>query len=65
MSDIQQTRKSEPSKYAHKEIFEITPVKFGGSPTDPLNKTILNRSEHIQAVNYWNKILKTLSSQKR
>ncbi len=43
-----------------KEIFEITPVILGGSPTDPKNKTVLTRAEHIEAVNYWNKIISDL-----
>ena len=43
-----------------KEIFEITPVILGGSPTDPKNKTVLSRAEHIEAVNFWNKIISRL-----
>jgi len=42
------------------EIFEITPVILGGSPTDPKNKTILDRAQHIEAVNYWNEIIRQL-----
>jgi hypothetical protein len=40
-----------------KEIFEITPVALGGSPTDLSNKTLLSREEHIKAVVYWNRVL--------
>lgn len=47
-------------KLAWKEIFEITPVILGGSPTDPANKTVLNRSQHIEAVRYWNRIISDL-----
>lgn len=43
---------------AGKEIFEIHPVILGGSPTDPANKAILTREEHIQAVRYWNRVIK-------
>jgi hypothetical protein len=43
-----------------KEIFEIKPVILGGSPTDPVNKIFLSREEHIQAVVYWNRIIKEL-----
>jgi len=43
-----------------KEIFEITPVILGGSPTDPANKAILSREEHVKAVAYWNKIIAQL-----
>ena len=46
-----------------KEIFEITPVILGGSPTDPRNTTVLSRAEHIEAVNYWNKIISDLRKQ--
>ena len=41
-----------------REIFEIRPVILGGSPTDPVNKVLLNREEHIKAVVYWNKVVK-------
>jgi len=43
-----------------KEIFEITPVMLGGSPTDPANKILLSREDHISAVRYWNKIIRDL-----
>jgi hypothetical protein len=48
------------SPYAAKEIFEIKPVILGGSPTDPANKVILTREGHIEAVKYWNKLIKNL-----
>lgn len=43
-----------------KEIFEITPVILGGSPTDLSNKVLLTREEHIKAVVYWNRIVAEL-----
>jgi hypothetical protein len=43
-----------------KEIFEIHPVILGGSPTDPANKVILSRREHIEAVRYWNGIIRQI-----
>jgi hypothetical protein len=43
-----------------KEIFEIHPVILGGSPTEMENKTFLSREDHIQAVRYWNNIIKDL-----
>jgi len=46
------------SKLVGKEIFEITPVILGGDPADPKNKAFLTRSEHLQAVRYWNGILR-------
>ena len=48
-----------------KEIFEITPVILGGSPTDPANKTVLTRADHIKAVVYWNKVVKGLREQRK
>jgi hypothetical protein len=47
-----------------KEIFEIKPVILGGSPTDPTNKTILTRQQHIEAVRYWNKVVQELRSKR-
>jgi len=41
-----------------KEIFETHPVILGGSPTDAANKIVLTRQEHIEAVRYWNRIIK-------
>jgi hypothetical protein len=43
-----------------KEVFEVQPVVLGGSPTDPGNKTLLERKHHIQAVRYWNQIIRDL-----
>jgi len=43
-----------------KEIFEIDPVILGGSPTDPANKTVLNREDHIKAVVYWNNVIRQM-----
>ena len=48
-----------------KEIFEITPVILGGSPTDPKNKAVLSRAEHIEVVNYWNRIISDLRKQQK
>lgn len=52
-----------PPHLKGKEIFEITPVILGGSPTDPQNKTVLTRAEHIEAVRFWNKIVQQLRDQ--
>ena len=46
-----------------KQIFHITPVMLGGSPTDPANKVFLTREEHIQAVRFWNKAIVQLRAQ--
>lgn len=50
---------------AGKEIFEVQPIILGGSPTDPRNKTVLTREDHIKAVNYWNNIIRDLRKSKR
>jgi hypothetical protein len=50
-------RESNRTEYAGKEIFEITPIRLGGSPTDLKNKTVLTREQHVQAVNYWNSVI--------
>lgn len=36
-----------------KQIHEIQPVKFGGSPTDPANKIPLTPAEHAKATTWW------------
>ena len=39
------------------DIHEIQPVKFGGSPTDLGNKTLLPRATHQQVVTpFWNQL---------
>ncbi len=45
---------------AGKEVFEIKPVILGGSPTDVQNKTILSRKQHIEAVRYWNRLIREI-----
>jgi len=40
-----------------KEIFEVHPVILGGDPTDPANKVVLTREEHIKAVRFWNRVI--------
>jgi len=51
-------------KFKGKEIFEIKPIILGGSPTDSANKIALSRKKHIQAVNYWNSVIKKLKKSK-
>ena len=55
-SDI---RKSDPNLRGM-EVFEITPIIVGGDPTDPKNKTLLTREQHIEAVRYWNGVIAEL-----
>ncbi len=59
-SDI---RKQERDKLIGLEIFETTPVIVGGSPTDPENKTVLTRQQHIEACHYWNNVIRELRTQ--
>ena len=53
-------RRNERRRLAGLEIVEITPVILGGSPTDPKNKTFLDRKQHIESVRYWNRIIENL-----
>lgn len=59
-----QRTQSQPSDTRGKEIFEIHPVILGGSPTDPNNKAVLSREEHIQLVRYWNGVISGLRNKK-
>lgn len=45
-----------------KDIHEITPVKFGGSPTDSANKEALTRAEHSKVTTWWNELMRSLTS---
>jgi hypothetical protein len=56
--------KSHVQDFTGKEIFEIHPVILGGSPTDLANKAILTREQHIEAVQYWNKVVRDLRSKR-
>ena len=58
MADHKTIRQADP-KSAGMEIFEITPVLLGGDPVDPKNKTVLTRQQHIEAVRYWNNMIRT------
>lgn len=53
-------RKTHLAQYQNREIFEITPIKLGGDPVDPHNKIALTRQQHIEAVNYWNRVIKDI-----
>ncbi len=64
MARYSDMRKANRGRLAGMEIFAITPVILGGSPTDPANKTVLTRQQHIEAVRYWNKIVKELRESK-
>lgn len=46
-----------------KDIHEVHPVKFGGSPTDHANKIPLSRAEHAKYTRFWNEIQRQAESQ--
>lgn len=50
---------------AGKEVFEVHPIILGGNPTDPANKTVLTREQHIKAVVYWNREIRRLKNQRQ
>lgn len=43
------------------QIHEIQPVKFGGNPTDPVNKIPLPPGEHAPATRWWNQLQRDLT----
>jgi len=47
------------------ELFEIKPIMLGGDALDPANKTLLTREQQIQAVRYWNKVIRDLRNQQK
>ena len=53
-------RRSDPAKYAGKQIHEIHPVKFGGNPTDPANKIALPLSQHHPLTTWWKRLQDSL-----
>jgi hypothetical protein len=55
-------READPAAYAGKQIHEIQPIKFGGSPTDPTNKIALTPAQHAAATTWWNRLLRNLSN---
>lgn len=65
MDDFTRQRTFRGKDCRGKEIFEITPVVLGGSPTDLANKIVLNRQDHIKAVIYWNKAIQDLRKEHR
>jgi hypothetical protein len=53
-------RRRDNRRFVGMEVFEITPVILGGSPVDPRNKVLLTREQHIEAVRYWNHIVRDI-----
>jgi RHS repeat-associated protein len=55
-------RRANPAAYAGKEIHEIKPVKFSGSPTDLENKIALDAGVHRREVTpWWNRLMRALT----
>lgn len=57
-------RRANTEEMAGKEVFAIQPIILGGSPTDPANKAVFTRGQHIKAVTYWNRVIKHLRHQR-
>lgn len=57
---IDKARRSGEGRPLGMELFDIKPVILGGNPTDLRNKTWLTRQQHIEAVRYWNRIIREL-----
>jgi hypothetical protein len=53
-------READPEAYVGKQIHEIHPVKFGGNPTDPLNKVALTPKQHATVTTWWNQLLRKI-----
>jgi hypothetical protein len=64
MAHYSDLRRQNTESLLGKEIIEITPVILGGSPTDPENKAVVTRQQHIEAARYWNKIISDLRKQR-
>jgi hypothetical protein len=47
------------------EMFFVTPIILGGSPTAKENVTYLSREQHIQAVRFWNKVISEMQGNRR
>lgn len=53
-------RRADPAAYAGKQIHEIIPVKFGGSPTNIANKIAVTPAQHAELTNFWNQLMRGL-----
>jgi hypothetical protein len=54
------TRQEAGSDWRGREVVEIRPIILGGCPTDPSNRVLLDRVQHVQVVRYWNGIIRDL-----
>ncbi len=55
-------RRADPAKYIGKQIHEIHPIKYGGSPTDPANKVALPSALHATFTTWWNQFMRRVSN---
>jgi RHS repeat-associated protein len=56
-------RAANPTEFIGKQIHEIHPLKFGGSPTDPANKVPLPTDFHQNVVTpWWNRMQRSIES---
>ncbi|MCR9252070.1 MAG: hypothetical protein NXI20_16715 [bacterium] len=53
-------RRGDPDAYKGKEIHEIKPVKYDGSPVDTGNKIPLPRKEHAKYTTFWNRLMRDI-----
>ncbi len=58
----QKIHRNDPSLKG-RDIHEVHPVKFGGSPTDPANKVPLTRKQHSEYTNWWNNLQRSITGQ--
>ena len=45
------------------ERFYVTPILLGGDPLDEKNVVFLDRKQHIEAVRFWNRIIRQKKEQ--
>lgn len=46
------------------EIHEVTPIVFGGSPTDPKNKVLVPTQAHAELAMFWNRLFRRLRAER-
>jgi hypothetical protein len=56
-------RRRTPS-LADKDVHELQPIKFGGSPTDPGNKIALSPEEHDAVTTWWRRLQRQMEKAK-
>jgi hypothetical protein len=64
MAVTREFRSAGSGELSGREIFEIKPVILGGNPKDPANKIVLTRAQHIDAVRYWNGVIRQVRAER-